>query len=81
MDSGAPTVAHSMVSLADTYIDAEKGHPITAVEDPLANYEIPMLPKGVKKALSQPVSRWNCFRVWYNPYRQVGAIHLGANLF
>jgi hypothetical protein len=37
----------------------------------IAAYVVPVLDKGVKSALTKPVSRWTKFRVWYNPYRQV----------
>jgi hypothetical protein len=39
--------------------------------DILAHYVVPVLEKGVKSALTEPVSQWTKFRVWYNPYRQV----------
>lgn len=56
--------------------DAEKGRGTsgtiysTAALRP-GEYPVPVLEKGVKTALTKPISPWTKFRVWYNPYRQV----------
>ncbi|KIM29823.1 hypothetical protein M408DRAFT_67200 [Serendipita vermifera MAFF 305830] len=74
-ESNTPTAISSLVSLAETPTNAEKGHPT----DSFAHYEIPILPVGVKSALSSPVGQITKFRVWYNPYRQLFTLILIAN--
>jgi len=39
--------------------------------NPLANYVVPVLPKGIKTVLSVLPSKWTRFWIWYNLYRQV----------
>jgi hypothetical protein len=66
MGSAQPTLIGSQSSLKD----AEKGY-THSNPDISAHYVVPLLDKGVKSALTKPVSQWTKFRVWYNPYRQV----------
>jgi hypothetical protein len=56
-------------SVYEKEVDAEKGDSFE--DNSLASYAVPVLEKGVKSALTKPVTRWTKFRVWYNPYRQV----------
>ena len=71
-EPATPTTLCSTASAPDLErISAEK--PV-AVD--LEHYLAPVLHKGVKTALRQPVGRWTKFRVWYNLYRQVSTSHL-----
>lgn len=66
------SVACPFVSLADRGINLDKDALLMSSKlDLLADYVVPVLPEGVKTALSRPVSKWTSLRVWYNPYRQV----------
>lgn len=61
--------------------DLEKGHGGRGISGTIysshnlgpGEYSVPVLGQGIKTALTQPVSRFTKYRVWYNPYRQVGA--------
>lgn len=56
--------------------DAEKGRGVSGTiyaSNALkqGEYPVPVLEKGIKSALTQPVSSMTKARIWYNPYRQV----------
>jgi hypothetical protein len=63
-------VGSARVSVYEKSFDSEKGDEFSD-EHSLAAYVVPVLDKGVKSALTAPISRWTKFRIWYNPYRQV----------
>jgi hypothetical protein len=65
-ESATQTVVGSHTTLQDT----REGYTYSKA-DLLAHYVVPVLEKGVKSALTEPVSQWTKFRVWYNPYRKV----------
>lgn len=71
-ETGTPLDAKVSPSVSCHELDVEKGDSILeSDEKALARYTVPVLEKGVKTALLQPVSPFTRFRVWYNPYRMV----------